>query len=63
MEPKCKAKNLTMFENVDDCTKTYKVVEEHVKFVFVTTENHLIMLAKNFKKYFLADDKLIASYE
>lgn len=58
-----KQKNLTMFANVNDCTKIYKAEEEHVKVVFVTIENHLAMLAKNFKKYFLADDKLIASYE
>nr|XP_042913465.1 zinc finger BED domain-containing protein 5-like [Parasteatoda tepidariorum] len=56
-------KNLTMFSisNVDNCTNTYKA-EEHINAVFVTTENHLAMLAKNLKKYFLADDKLIASY-
>ncbi|XP_071037865.1 zinc finger BED domain-containing protein 5-like [Parasteatoda tepidariorum] len=58
-----KQKNLTMFENVDNCTKTFKAEEEHVKVVFATIENHLAMLARNFKKYFPADDKLIASYE
>lgn len=47
-----KQKNLTVFANVDDCTKTYKVEEEHVKVVFITIENHLALLAKNFKKYF-----------
>nr|XP_042902813.1 zinc finger BED domain-containing protein 5-like [Parasteatoda tepidariorum] len=52
-----------MFANGDDCTKIYKAEEEHVKGVFVTIENHLTMLVKSFKKYFLADDKLIASYE
>ncbi|KAF8789976.1 Zinc finger BED domain-containing protein 5 [Argiope bruennichi] len=56
-------RNLTVFANVDDCTKTYKAEEEHVKVVCVTTENQLAMLAKNFKKYFLVDDKMIASYE
>ncbi|XP_071037173.1 zinc finger BED domain-containing protein 5-like [Parasteatoda tepidariorum] len=58
-----KQKNLTMLTNVDNCTKTYKAEEEHVKVLFVTIENHLAMMARNFKKYFPADDKLIASYE
>lgn len=58
-----KQKNLTMFANVDDCIKTYKAEEEHVKVVFVTIENHLATLEKNFKKYFLADDNLIESCE
>ncbi|XP_071042608.1 zinc finger BED domain-containing protein 5-like [Parasteatoda tepidariorum] len=57
-----KQKNLTMFANVDNCTKTYKAEEEYIKVTFVTIENHS-MLAKNFKKYFPAHDKLIASYE
>ncbi|XP_035204513.1 zinc finger BED domain-containing protein 5-like [Stegodyphus dumicola] len=52
-----------MFANLNDCIKTYKAEEQHVKVVFVTIENHLAMLAKNFKKYFLADDKLISSYK
>ena len=52
-----------MFANVDDCVKTYKGGEQNVKFVFVTIENHSALLAKNFKKYYLADDKLIACYE
>lgn len=56
-------KNVEMFANVDECIKTYKAEELHVKVVFVTIENHLAMLAKNFKKYFLADDNLVASYE
>lgn len=58
-----KQENLTMFANLNDCIKTYKAEEQHVKVVFVTIENHLAMLAKNFKKYFLADDKLISSYK
>ncbi|XP_071035447.1 zinc finger BED domain-containing protein 5-like [Parasteatoda tepidariorum] len=58
-----KQKNLTMFANVDNCTKTYKAEEEYMKVTFVTIENHLAMLAKNFKKYFPAHDKLLASYE
>ncbi|XP_072377897.1 zinc finger BED domain-containing protein 5-like [Diabrotica undecimpunctata] len=52
-----------MFANVDECIKTYKVEEQHVKVVFVTIENHLAMLTKNFKRYFFADDKLTRSYE
>ncbi|XP_071040604.1 zinc finger BED domain-containing protein 5-like [Parasteatoda tepidariorum] len=52
-----------MFTNVDNCTKTYKAEEEHVKVLFATIENHLAMITRNFKKYFPADDKLIASYE
>nr|XP_042909475.1 zinc finger BED domain-containing protein 5-like [Parasteatoda tepidariorum] len=52
-----------MFANVDNCTKTYKAEEEYMKVTFVTIENHLAMMAKNFKKYFPAYDKLLASYE
>lgn len=58
-----KQKNLEMFANVDEYIKTYKVEEQHMKVVFMTIENHLAMLTKNFKKYFLVDDKLIPSYE
>ena len=36
VEQKCKAKNLTMIANVDDCTKTYKPEEEQVKVVIIT---------------------------
>ncbi|GFX14833.1 uncharacterized protein TNCV_1485751 [Trichonephila clavipes] len=46
--------------------KIYALVvnhEQHVEVVFKTVENHLVMLAWNFKKYFLAEDNLIASYE
>ncbi|XP_035218885.1 protein FAM200A-like [Stegodyphus dumicola] len=39
------------------------VAEQHAKVVFVTNENHLAMLAKNFKMYFLDDDELISSYK
>ncbi|XP_035206339.1 zinc finger BED domain-containing protein 5-like [Stegodyphus dumicola] len=49
-----------MFANLNVCIKTYKA---HVTVVFVTIEHHLATLAKNFKKYFLADDKLISSYK
>ncbi|XP_072389498.1 zinc finger BED domain-containing protein 5-like [Diabrotica undecimpunctata] len=52
-----------MFANVDECIKTYKVEEQHVKVVFVTIEDHLAMLTKNFERYFFAYDKLIRSYE
>ncbi|XP_035225382.1 zinc finger BED domain-containing protein 5-like [Stegodyphus dumicola] len=52
-----------MCKNVDDCIKTYKAEEQHVKVVFVTIENHLAILTKNFTNYFLAVDKLIESYE
>ncbi|XP_063914535.1 zinc finger BED domain-containing protein 5-like [Zophobas morio] len=52
-----------MFPNVDECVKTYKVEEQHIKIVFVTIENHLAMLAKNFKKYFFADENLLAGYD
>ncbi|GFV91335.1 zinc finger BED domain-containing protein 5 [Trichonephila clavipes] len=45
------------------CVKTYKSEEQHVKVVFKTMQNHLAMLAKNFKKYFLDEDSLVASYE
>ncbi|GFV24052.1 zinc finger BED domain-containing protein 5 [Trichonephila clavipes] len=45
------------------CVKTYKSVEQRVKVVFKTCKNHLAMLAKNFKKYFLDEDSLVASYE
>ncbi|XP_063902632.1 zinc finger BED domain-containing protein 5-like [Zophobas morio] len=58
-----KQKNLEMFPNVDECVKTYKVEEQHIKIVFVTIENHLAMLAKNFKKYFFADENLLAGYD
>jgi zinc finger BED domain-containing protein 5/7/8/9 len=58
-----KQKNLEMFPNVNECVKTYEIEEEHVKVVFVTIENHLTMLAKNFRKYFLVDDNFVASYE
>ena len=50
-----------MFARVDDCTKIYKAEEEHVSFIFVNIVNHLSMLAKNSKKYFLAEDEVIAS--
>ncbi|GFV59129.1 zinc finger BED domain-containing protein 5 [Trichonephila clavipes] len=58
-----KQKNLEMFENADKCVKTYKTEEQHVEVVYKTIEYHLVMLAKNFKKYFFAEDNLIASYE
>lgn len=58
-----KQKNLEMFANVNESVKTYKEEEQYVKVVFLTIESHLAMLAQNFKKYFLADDKLVASYE
>ncbi|GFT10767.1 zinc finger BED domain-containing protein 5 [Trichonephila clavipes] len=45
------------------CVKTYKTEEQHVEVVYKTIEYHLVMLAKNFKKYFFAEDNLIASYE
>ncbi|GFW56224.1 zinc finger BED domain-containing protein 5 [Trichonephila clavipes] len=51
-----------MFENADKCVSTYKT-EEHVEAVYKTIEYHLAMLAKNFKKYFFAEDNLIANYE
>lgn len=57
-----KQKNLEMFANVDECVKIFKA-EEHEKVLFVTIESHLAMLVHNFKKYFLADDNLVASYE
>ncbi|GFU97877.1 SCAN domain-containing protein 3 [Trichonephila clavipes] len=56
-------KNLEVFENADKCVKTYKNEEQHVEVVYKTIEYHLAMLAKNFKKYFFAEDNLIASYE
>ncbi|GFU77378.1 zinc finger BED domain-containing protein 5 [Trichonephila clavipes] len=43
--------------------KTYKSEEQHMEVVFKTIENHLVMLAWNFKKYFHAEDSLIASHE
>ncbi|GFY00588.1 DDE_3 domain-containing protein [Trichonephila clavipes] len=43
--------------------KTYKSEEQHAEVVFKTIENHLVMFVWNFKKYFLAEDNLIASYE
>lgn len=58
-----KQENLEMFANVDEFVKTYKAEEQHIKVLFVTIENHLNMLAKNFKKYFFANDNLIASCE
>ncbi|GFV83144.1 zinc finger BED domain-containing protein 5 [Trichonephila clavipes] len=58
-----KQKNLEMLENADKCVKTYKTEEQHVEVVYKTIEYHLAMLAKNFKKYFFAEDNLIASYE
>ncbi|GFV02221.1 zinc finger BED domain-containing protein 5 [Trichonephila clavipes] len=41
----------------------YKSKKQHVKFVSKTMQNHLAMLAKNFKKYLLDEDNLVASYE
>ena len=58
-----KQKNLEMFANLDECVKTYKAGEQHIAVILVTIENHVTMLAKNFKKYFPADLNLIASYE
>ncbi|CAH1112787.1 unnamed protein product [Psylliodes chrysocephalus] len=52
-----------MFANVNEFVKIYKEEEQYVKVVFITIENHLAMLVQNFKKYFLDDDKLVASYE
>ncbi|GFX49554.1 zinc finger BED domain-containing protein 5 [Trichonephila clavipes] len=52
-----------MFENADKCVKNYKSEKQHVEVVDTTIEYHLAMLAKNFKKIFFAEDKLIASYE
>ncbi|XP_035207173.1 zinc finger BED domain-containing protein 5-like [Stegodyphus dumicola] len=45
-----KQENLTMFANLNDCIKTYKAEEQHVKVVFITIENPLAMLAKKFLK-------------
>ncbi|GFT68346.1 zinc finger BED domain-containing protein 5 [Trichonephila clavipes] len=52
-----------MFENADKCVKTYKTEEQHVEVAYKTIEYHLAMLEKNLKKYFFAEDNLIASYE
>ncbi|GFS47463.1 zinc finger BED domain-containing protein 5 [Trichonephila clavipes] len=40
-----------------------KTEKQQVEAVFGTIESHSTMMAKNFKKYFLADDNLIANYE
>ncbi|GFX88244.1 zinc finger BED domain-containing protein 5 [Trichonephila clavipes] len=58
-----KQKNPEMLENADKCVKTYKIEEHNVEVVYKIIEYHLAMLAKNFKKYFFAEDNLIASYE
>ncbi|GFU34912.1 zinc finger BED domain-containing protein 5 [Trichonephila clavipes] len=58
-----KQKNLEMFENADKCVQIYKTEEQNVEVVYKNIEYHLAMLAKNFKKYFFAEDNLIASYE
>ncbi|GFW63958.1 zinc finger BED domain-containing protein 5 [Trichonephila clavipes] len=58
-----KQKKPEMLENADKCVKTYKTEEQHVEVVYKIIEYHLAMLAKNFKKYFFAEDNLIASYE
>lgn len=64
VKQKRKAKNLEMLPN--ECIKTYKAEEQHVEVVFVAIErksfNHA-MQTKKFKKYFLADFNLIASYD
>ncbi|GBM43118.1 hypothetical protein AVEN_222174-1 [Araneus ventricosus] len=48
---------------MDEFIQTYKAEEQYVKVVILTVENHLAMLAENFKKYFLADHNLVAGYE
>ncbi|KMQ87159.1 scan domain-containing protein 3-like protein [Lasius niger] len=45
-----KQKNLEMFKHVDECVKTYKAEEQHIRVLFKTIENHLTILVKNFKK-------------
>lgn len=52
-----------MFSNVNESVKTYNEETQYAKVVFVIIESHLFVLAQNFKTYFLADDKSIASYE
>ncbi|GFS99051.1 zinc finger MYM-type protein 6 [Trichonephila clavipes] len=58
-----KQKNLEMLENADKCVKTDKTEEQHVEVVYKIIEYHLAVLAKNLKKYFFAEDNLIASYK
>lgn len=58
-----KKKNLGMFTNVNEFVKTYKAEEHHTEILFATIENHLTMLAKNFRQYFITDDAIIATYE
>ncbi|GFV46569.1 zinc finger BED domain-containing protein 5 [Trichonephila clavipes] len=58
-----KPKNLEKFENVDKYVKTYKTEEQHVEVVYKTIEYHSAMLENHFKKYFFAEDNLIANFE
>ncbi|GBL90521.1 hypothetical protein AVEN_179443-1 [Araneus ventricosus] len=37
--------------------------EQHVKVIYIAIENHLAILENDLKKYFLADDNLVAKYE
>ncbi|GFS86202.1 zinc finger BED domain-containing protein 5 [Trichonephila clavipes] len=53
---------LVIFKKMTDI-RAYKSEEQHVKVVFKTMYNHLAIFAKNFKKNFLDEDNLIASYE
>ncbi|GFU69943.1 hypothetical protein TNCV_2704221 [Trichonephila clavipes] len=43
--------------------KTNKICRTACEVVFKRVKNHLAMLAKNFKKNFLDEDNLAASYE
>lgn len=56
-----KQKSIEVFANVDE--SDYKVEEQPEKVVFATIENDLDLLANNCKKYFLAEDKLLAGYK
>lgn len=50
-----------MFANMDESSETYKADEQYVETGFVTTEHHLTMMTKNFKRYFLADLNLVTT--
>lgn len=58
-----KQKYLEMFTNVHEFVKIYIVKHQIMKVKFFAVENQLAILVKNFTRYFVTDQNLIAKSE
>jgi len=45
---KVEQNNIEMFTNTTQCVKNYKTEKQHVRVLFITTDNYLVMLTENF---------------